>query len=88
MWNTGPKRRRCWRKSALEISWEEKVRNKTVNLRMDEMKTVWNTIDNRSKKWIGYQKRNKNTWFTAIIEGKILRRVGKKIERPRLRAIS
>jgi predicted transcriptional regulator len=36
---------------------------------MNEQKTIWKTIRERKKKWIGHIMRN-NEWITKIIEGK------------------
>jgi hypothetical protein len=47
---------------------------------MNEQKTIWKTIRERRKKWIGHIMRN-NEWITTIIEGKIEGKAG--ISRPR-----
>jgi len=58
----------CWKKT-LKIPWTEKVNNGEVYLRTNERKTIWRTIKESGKTWIGRIMRN-NEWTTTVMEVK------------------
>jgi len=54
----------------LKTSWKEKVKNVEVFGRINNQKSIWNTLRLRRKAWIGHLSKN-SSWITTIIEGKI-----------------
>jgi hypothetical protein len=57
----------------LKIKWTDKIRNEEVLRRIDEERTLWNTIDERRTRWIGHTLRH-NGFVKNIVKRKIGRK--------------
>ena len=89
----------CWRRM-LKIKWTDKIRNEEVYRRVEEKRTLWNTIEKRRTRWIGHTLRH-NGFVKNIIEGKIegkvprgrprdkyIGQIKKKVQRKRYQEVS
>lgn len=59
----------CWRMT-LRISWAELISNEDVYQKIQERRSIWTSIREGKKIWIGYLLR-KNARVTSILEGKL-----------------
>jgi hypothetical protein len=64
----------CWRRME-KIKWTEKITNEEVLSRVDEKRTILDTIFQRKKNWIGHILR-RNCLLHDVIEGKLEGRRG------------